>query len=453
MFFQFIFLKIIYAQITPSNSYKISNIPYAIHVHNIKFCLTSNKYNIAQEVVDVAFASINSQLIRNGDIDNAKQYGLYLSPPIIDCDRVNVDEYTQLIFGPPVNSSAMGVTRRQFMDGSFSTPFITMDIPKSVYVDVRVLQSAASFYNVLLHELLHCVGLDHHKILQLENVMSYRVRRSVDYQVLQDHDYITLQPGDIRGMHAILRRDKPNFIIGNPRTIGAYVPSIDGNAHVSGTDLYFLPPSITIPSDTNNQVKNHWVRKYGNRNRNNRNRNNNRNNNQHNRNRNNHRNTNNQTPQPIRQSSQPTYQPTRQSSQPTYQPTRQSSQPTYQPTRQSSQPMYQPTQQLPATGNTENIFNVKTRATPLINAETDTTIVSIKTKANPVIDIEAGTDDNSFTIYSDISPQISIDGNSKNIFNIVTDVSPVITLRASGRQVSTAASEFDIFIEEDAFFN
>ena len=137
-----------------------------------------------------------------------------------------------------------------------------------IYVNTCILRSAASFYNVLLHELIHLVGLDHippqNDVIDiLPGAIQYFIR--LDYEedrriVLQDTYYNYPNYIDIKSVRELLARDFPVFSADPITSLEHFVPSILPHKSIdnSGNDspLRVYSDTCLRVQDTENENEN-----------------------------------------------------------------------------------------------------------------------------------------------------------------------------------------------------
>ena len=80
-----------------------------------------------------------------------------------------------------------------------------------VVLNTCFLQSAATFHNVLLHELLHIIGLDHTNIP--DTVMNYKLStKNIELTLIkQDINYITISPNDVANIKFIIEMENESI--------------------------------------------------------------------------------------------------------------------------------------------------------------------------------------------------------------------------------------------------
>lgn len=209
----------------------------------VPFCLNYNNNTIDKTLVTNAIDNINAYLF-TGDIKTTSLF-LYLEEET----NTTCSENALKIDIVKDNSTlkAPGYCRRRFIPGTITNPMILYS-GCDITLNICALQSSATFYNVLLHELLHVIGLDHPEPPIDDAVISYSLvaNDSSLQNLYQDDRYVTLQPHDIASMHAIVKRDFPEMSVPDPLRIASYTPKINPNTHVSGTKQYRIPEVANI---------------------------------------------------------------------------------------------------------------------------------------------------------------------------------------------------------------
>ena len=399
------------------------------NIHILNFCIEDNGYQVHIPLIETAMSSINSYMF-NTDLESTPLF-LRLNTGICNIGDMKI------ILKNNYDREAAGSCTRKYKPGNIKHPELTYE-GCDIIINICKLQTAASFYNVLLHELLHSIGLGHFTPIRPNTVMSYAVTASFNGNIIYDDSYITIHPDDVLNIHYIVKRDFPSYNIPDQREIQGYVPKYSPYKHVSGTDKYIINNNIISTYKC-------WIL--------------------------------NPYYTTLQPSSSPTSQPTSQptSNNPTSQPTSNNptSQPTFKPTNNpTSQPTFSPTsnptsqiskKQRPKRRpnkrsfvdrfkqhqkNGKNKLNIKTKVNPNIYGSTNSgQNFDIRSRVSPEIEIDSY--GNNLNFNTEINPIIQIrGGGSNNHFQIYTEVSPIIKLR-SQRQVSSSASSWNL---GDCFF-
>jgi hypothetical protein len=146
-----------------------------------------------------------------------------------------------IIFGPSIAASTniIGSTKRSIILNS------SYCVRVDVVVDVRVLQTAGLFYAVLLHELLHVVGLDHPivEITQSMSVMALTIPIN-DGGISQQKDYTAIKRADVSALRRLMARDRPAYKFPKATTSPFIFPTYPASGHVSGDSKYAVPVQI-----------------------------------------------------------------------------------------------------------------------------------------------------------------------------------------------------------------
>ena len=367
----------------------------------IKFCVESKDFPVDLDLVQDAFDNINAQLYTG----NFTTTSLYF---MLDREKECNDNDLKIKFIQSRDSiKAPGYCTRKFLDGTINRPMI-LYTGCDITLNVCALQSSSSMYNVLLHELLHVVGLDHPEPPVDGSVISYgvRVNDSTLNNVIQDTNYVSLQPFDIMNMRFIALRDFDYADLPDPRTISSYIPKTSPTEHVSGTDDYIVNEVMNVGEC--------WIQK-------------------------------------NQSNTRPTLRPTSAIS-PTLRPTEQ---PTLQPTVQQS---LRPTPQTSEKINKRRRRRQRRRRKQMrkqanasistdiepeisVNAQ-NTSNLNISTTVNP--DITVNLLDGDVNMKTIVSPKINIEGNA-NSYNIITQVNPIINIKRRQVEVAPPPKQWDRF--------
>ena len=155
-----------------------------------------------------------------------------------------------ILFGPPIGArtNVIGSTKRFLISNSSYCARV------DVFVDVRVLQTAGIFYAVLLHELLHVVGLDHPIVESTQSMSVMALVISInDGAILQQKDYTAIKRADVSALRRLMDRDRPAYKF--PKTKSPFIfPTFPASFHVSGDRKYAVPVQIPLWWLTRNEV-------------------------------------------------------------------------------------------------------------------------------------------------------------------------------------------------------
>ena len=380
------------APITIPYEYSVTPVVWDPTQHILPFCVELNNNTIETELIEDAIDNVNAYLF-SGTIE---QTALYFK--ILEYKETGTCPENNLkIRVNKINNSlnAPGYCSRRFVDGTIERPYILYS-GCDIDMNVCALQSSAMFYNVLLHELLHVIGLDHpSKTNTLESVMAYSVTsKNVELtEIKQDTNYITIQPVDAANIRYIIERDFPTAILPNPRSIASYIPDVSPGKHISGSREYIVNEYMNV-----NEC---WI----------------------------HENS-------------PTVSPTgAPTGTPTGNPTI-----TISPKGKGKKGKRTKGKGKKRKGKkgTSGTVDFQTSTTPKVvsTGEIAAENISIDTKVNPKVDIDALYGD--IRVHSDISPVIRISGDTSSYnFNVVTEVNPVIRIKKKQRKVGPSAQEWD----------
>lgn len=76
-------------------------------------------------------------------------------------------------------------------------------VEKDVKLDPAQLTTAGLFYNVLLHELGHVVGLDHPRPFDRNSIMGYTLARDPLGRLRQDDQFASIRVNDVLAIHKL----------------------------------------------------------------------------------------------------------------------------------------------------------------------------------------------------------------------------------------------------------
>ena len=108
----------------------------------------------------------------------------------------------------------------------------------NITINVCALQTAASFYNVLLHEVLHAIGLEHPNPIINNSIMSYITYININKSSVYDNIYRLIADIDIYNIKYILYRDFSSSYTQNNKQ--QTTPLYSAQLHVSGLKNYII---------------------------------------------------------------------------------------------------------------------------------------------------------------------------------------------------------------------
>ena len=208
----------------------------------LPLCIELNNNTIETSLISSAIDNVNRYLY-SGNIDSTS---LFLYNYIYTNEKCPSSDLVIKIIKSTSTAKSPGYCSRKFMNGTITRPHI-LYLGCDITINVCALQSTSIFYNVLLHELLHIIGLDHPPKKE-DSVMSYTIS-SLDKNLTiigQTKDYIQIRPKDVNDLNYIIRRDFPNSLLPNPSLIKDILPNVSPYMHVSGTDNYLLNDYMNV---------------------------------------------------------------------------------------------------------------------------------------------------------------------------------------------------------------
>lgn len=391
-------------QLQPINAIpNVIKIPWLPTISVLNFCLINEKsLEVHNPVIETAFDNVNSYLY-NG-VNTPLLLNYMYNDTSMGCDHylnITSDSYT-------------GFCTREFTTVDTKLYYTGC----SITLNICDVQTAASFYNVLLHELLHVIGLDHPLNRNERSIMGYRVSINSQGDTVYDDRYELITIEDVLDIYYIFNRDFPNKQLPDYRFIRKYEPIYPPSRHISGNNQPVIGVDeeyYSICSLTSNPTFDP---------------------------------TSSPSPEPT--TPKPTPNP------PSPEPT--TPKPT--PNRVSITGNTMPSNSRPFKGKgkrkRKGTFRgkkrkgrirentIKTRVNPEVGVSDDTNIMNIKNRFNPSLDIDTSKSIVSeFDIQTDVSPYINIIGGPDQGFNIYTDVSPVIRLGTSSREVDKSPLEWN----------
>jgi hypothetical protein len=188
----------------------------------LPYCLVRNvKHQVMLDLVQTAFDAWNQYVSHDALLGLNLSFTGYCVDP-----RAPM----MITLGKPAEDTP-GVTIREF------TAYGRV-ISSRVHIDVRLTQSAATFYNILLHEIGHVIGCDHPRVQSgvfraATSVMAGRIMISGN-RLVQEAQYAFARLGDAECIRRLYLRDFPGVIVPDPYRVVPIVPVYPAHKHVSG---------------------------------------------------------------------------------------------------------------------------------------------------------------------------------------------------------------------------
>jgi hypothetical protein len=377
----------------------------------LNFCIQSDDIPVNTELIQDAFDNINSQLFTGSLSTTSLFFSMRTNTTCKETDLkiIFVKSNNTKLFSP-------GYCTRRFLDGTINRPMI-LYLGCDITLNLCALQSSASMYNVLLHELLHVVGLDHPEPPVENAVISYgvRVNDSSLMNIYQDAQYMTLNAFDIMNMRFIALRDFPDSTLPDPRLIASYVPKIDPLLHVSGNNTYQV--------NTIMNVEQCWMDGT----------------------------TKNPTLSPSTYTINPTMNPSMVTISPTIttisptiitlSPTIETKPPTRKTNKKRKRRKFRRRRKKQNAKKKSNT-TIETIASPeiFVDEATDLSKLNISTNIQPDITIDLL--DGDVSLKTIVSPKIDLSGDASN-YNIITEINPIINIRNRQKEVLPPPKQWD----------
>jgi hypothetical protein len=194
-------------------------------ISNVNFCLVKNNIDIHIPLIETVFKNVNTFLMYN-DV-----YPLYFN--FSAYENTNCDFFINLI------------SNTTFYNNTANCQQTYLCIAGACYnqgcnitMNVCALQTAASFYNVLLHEVLHALGLGHPKNIINNSIMSY-ITYINNNSSMYDNIYRLMGDIDIYNINYLMQRDFSSFHISNNNN-KQLTPIYSPRLHVSGSKNYII---------------------------------------------------------------------------------------------------------------------------------------------------------------------------------------------------------------------
>ena len=194
-------------------------------ISNVNFCLVKNDIDIHIPLIETVFKNVNTFLKYNNE------YPLYFN--FSSYENTNCDFFINLI------------SNTTFYNNTANCQQTYLCIAGACYnqgcnitMNVCALQTAASFYNVLLHEVLHALGLGHPKNIINNSIMSY-ITYINNNSSMYDNIYRLMADIDIYNINYLMQRDFSSFHISNNNK-KQIIPIYSPRLHVSGSKNYII---------------------------------------------------------------------------------------------------------------------------------------------------------------------------------------------------------------------
>ena len=194
-------------------------------ISNVNFCLVKNDIDIHIPLIETVFKNVNTFLKYNDE------HPLYFN--FSADENTNCDYFINLI------------SNTTFFNNTANCQQTYLCIAGACYnqgcnitMNVCALQTAASFYNVLLHEVLHALGLGHPKNIINNSIMSY-ITYINNNSSMYDNIYRLMADIDIYNINYLMQRDFSSFHISNNNK-KQIIPIYSPRLHVSGSKNYII---------------------------------------------------------------------------------------------------------------------------------------------------------------------------------------------------------------------
>ena len=195
-------------------------------ISNVNFCLVKNNIDIHIPLIETVFKNVNTFLMYNDE------HPLYFN--FSADENTNCDYFINLI------------SNTTFFNNTANCQQTYLCIAGACYnqgcnitMNVCALQTAASFYNVLLHEVLHALGLGHPKNIINNSIMSY-ITYINNNSSMYDNIYRLMADIDIYNINYLMQRDFSSFHISNNNNKKQIIPIYSPRLHVSGSKNYII---------------------------------------------------------------------------------------------------------------------------------------------------------------------------------------------------------------------
>ena len=200
--------------------------PWFPTISNVNFCLVKNNIDVHIPLINTVFQNVNMFLTNNDDRP------LYFN--FYENADTNCDFFINLISNSTMSYNNAANCKRKYL----CVGGACYNQGCNITINVCALQTAASFYNVLLHEVLHAIGLEHPSPIINNSIMSYITYININKSSLYDNIYRLIADIDIYNIKYILYRDFSSSYIQNNKQ--QTTPLYSAQLHVSGLKNYII---------------------------------------------------------------------------------------------------------------------------------------------------------------------------------------------------------------------
>ena len=222
----FLSLCLTFIPIVKSQQLYIVQEPWFPTISNVNFCLVKNNIDVHIPLINTVFQNVNMFLTNNDD------QPLYFN--FYENADINCDFFINLISNSTMSYNNAANCKRKYL----CVGGACYNQGCNITINVCALQTAASFYNVLLHEVLHAIGLEHPSPIINNSIMSYITYININKSSLYDNIYRLIADIDIYNIKYILYRDFSSSYIQNNKQ--QTTPLYSAQLHVSGLKNYII---------------------------------------------------------------------------------------------------------------------------------------------------------------------------------------------------------------------
>ena len=200
--------------------------PWFPTISNVNFCLVKNNIDVHIPLINTVFQNVNMFLTNNDD------QPLYFN--FYENVDINCDFFINLISNSTMSYNNAANCKRKYL----CVGGACYNQGCNITINVCALQTAASFYNVLLHEVLHAIGLEHPNPIINNSIMSYITYININKSSVYDNIYRLIADIDIYNIKYILYRDFSSSYTQNNKQ--QTTPIYSAQLHVSGIKNYII---------------------------------------------------------------------------------------------------------------------------------------------------------------------------------------------------------------------